>query len=103
MLSSSTGPKSASSARPPTRLGNMINLMNGSLGDYLQLHGLSLILTKDENRAQAIMWMKQVRTSHSPPQHADFMLPHQCSQAIFHPCRLLPDLKSLPRQGIPAS
>jgi hypothetical protein len=71
MLPSSTGAKSAGSARPPTRLGNMINLMNGSLGDYSQLHGLSFILTKDENRAQAIMWMKQVRTVSLPSQYAE--------------------------------
>jgi hypothetical protein len=42
------------------RLGCMVDLTHGSLGDYSTVHNLYTSSIKNGNRAQTIQWMKQV-------------------------------------------
>ena len=42
------------------RLGCMVDLTHGSLGDYSTVHNLYISSIKNGNRAQTIKWMKQV-------------------------------------------
>jgi hypothetical protein len=42
------------------KLGNMVNLMNDTLSDYATAHSLYGLAFVDNNRAEAVAWMKQV-------------------------------------------
>lgn len=47
------------------KLGNMVNLMKDALGDYATARNLFELSFADNNRAEAITWMKQVQLEHT--------------------------------------